>query len=190
MCFAGNKKVAARFVVTLGTTSEFLLRLPTKQATYGNACSMHQKVLFCTYGKATWFPKTWKEELMSHALGIFWVGYQQQSCLLHTSHTGDRSCTLGRMPGWGFTGKEVPADWMPRLLQSNVCGLFWKWQTPCRGKDTGRLRSSYISWEISFSLIIKHYWFVYLIFCSERVTLTGMMTLTLARLEKLLEIRY
>lgn len=166
MCLAGNKKVAAHFIVTLCSwdTSEFLLRLPTKQAAYGDACSMDQKVLPRTYGKATWFPKTWKEELMSHTFGIFWVGYQQQSCLLRTSHTGGMSCTLGRPPGWGLTGKEMPADWIPGLLQNNVRGLFWKWQTPCCGKDIGRQRYNYVSWEISFSLIIKHYWLVYLIF--------------------------
>lgn len=74
--FIGIMEVTAHFVLCSSDTSEFLLRLPTKQATCGNDLSMDWKILIFTYGKATkkvgfFFPKNWKEELMSHAFGIF-----------------------------------------------------------------------------------------------------------------------
>lgn len=49
------KEVTAHFVVILcsSDTSEFLLRLPTKQITCGNDLSMDWKILTFTYGKAT-----------------------------------------------------------------------------------------------------------------------------------------
>lgn len=143
-CFTGNKKVAAHFVVTL-FSSFFWVPLKTLYQTSKLwKCFQHgwEDTVSCIW-KKKWFPKTWKEDPMSHALGIFWVGYQAWSYLLHTSHTGDMSCTLGRFPGWGFTGKEMPADQNPRLLQIKVCELFWQWQTSWCGMDILSQRSSF-----------------------------------------------
>lgn len=143
-CFTGNKKVAAHFVVTL-FLSFFWVPLKTLYQTSNLwKCFQHgwEDTVSCIW-KKNWFPKTWKEDLMSHVLGIFWVGYQGRSYLLHTSHTGDMSCTFGRFPGWGFTGKEMPADQNLRLLQIKVCGWFWQWQTSWCGMDILSQRSSF-----------------------------------------------